>query len=100
MYLRVQLFHLDNIAIHLGFYFFLLFLLEQWYSSSLRKHWGVGKKIFNKQISDKRGTAVSYTPTEGKQLFTWLPLQIHASPAAVNCRRGRWFMPQKQTVDL
>lgn len=39
-------------------------------------------------------------PTDEKHLFTtWLPLKIHASPAAVNCRQGRWFMPQKQTID-
>ena len=42
----------------------------------------------------------SYTHSvDKKQFFTWLELQIHASPAAVNCRRGRWFMLQKQTID-
>lgn len=65
MYTRVQLFHLDNITIHLGF-----FLLKKEFFI-LGEALESGKKIiFNKQISDKNGTAVSYTLNGRKTVFS------------------------------
>lgn len=96
MYLRVQLFHLDNITIHLAFFFYLRKRILQPSGSS--GEWGKKKSLISRsQIR----TAQQPHPhsTDENQFFTWLQLQIHASPAAVNCRRGRWFMLQKQTID-
>lgn len=74
MYLRVQLFHLDNITIRLVFFFIRgkeFFNLQEAAESG-------EKKIFNKQILDKNGTAASAALNGRKPVF-------HMASAADSC---------------
>lgn len=87
MYLRVQLFHLDNIAIHLGFFssFFIRAVVFFIFEEALES----GKKIiFNKQISDKSGTAVSHTPGGGKTAFHMAPIADSCLPCCGKLSQG------------
>lgn len=88
MYFRVQLFHLDNITIHLGFFLFSFFIRATEFFIFGGSTGGWEKIIFNKQISDKSGTVVSYASNRRKTVFHMASTADSCLPCCGKLSRG------------